>query len=225
LKVYSFSDTHGVHKLLEPYIPEDADILIFSGDCSNYKDAARNSIEVMEFFDWYESLSHKYKIWIAGNHCTSIERGLVKPKEIQKTTTYLQDEEIIIEGIKIYASPWTPTFGEWAFMKSRGKLAPIWNMIPNDTDILVTHGPCYGILDISENRDGTIEFCGDKELLNRVVQVEPKYMLFGHIHDHNYCINQGMRTVSWIKTIFMNSSVVEDGKFGQLSFKGNTFEI
>lgn len=214
MKIYHFSDTHGMHRELEKFIPKDADILIFSGDCSNYKDVARNSVEVMDFFNWYESLPHKNKLWIAGNHCTSLERGLVKPKEIQKTTTYLYNESIIVEGVKIWASPITPSFGEWAFMCKREKIDRLWQQIPEDTDILIVHGPPKSILDLSENRNHELEFCGCNALRKHVLyRIKPKLMCFGHIHNFQGILNAGTKQVAGFETIFSNGSCVEDGRF------------
>ena len=89
------------------------------------------------------------------------------------------NEEIIIDGIKFYGSPNTPEFMSWAFMKQRGKsIAKIWKKIPDDTDVLITHGPPKGILDLC--KDGHV---GCQDLLERVYEVQPKFHIFGHIHE------------------------------------------
>lgn len=187
-----------------------------------------NEPEVHEFLDWFSSLPIKYKIFIAGNHDTSIERGLIKSDYIfSKGITYLENSYVTIEGLKIFGSPLTPTFGVgWAFNKTRPKLERIWrNIIELDTDIIVTHGPPKGILDISFDRDSNLERCGDKSLLNRILEVKPKLSLFGHIHNCEDIINQGTLKLSNLDIIFSNGSVVTDGKFGKLSSNGNILEI
>ena len=96
--------------------------------------------------------------------------------------TLLYDEAIILDcGLKIYGSPYTPEFYEWAFsLKNQEEKIECWSKIPNDTNILVTHGPPLGILD--QNADGIP--CGDDILLKEVQErVKPKLHLFGHIHE------------------------------------------
>ena len=226
IKIWHISDTHGHHDLLT--VPEDIDIVIHSGDCSNPRDPFLNEPEVHEFLDWFSSLPIKHKIFVAGNHDTSIEKGLIKPDYIlSKGITYLENSYALVLGLKIFGSPLTPTFGfGWAFNKTRPKLDRIWrDLIDLDTDIVVTHGPPKGILDLSFDRDDNLERCGDKSLLNRLLEVKPKLCLFGHIHNCQDIINQGVRKLSNFDTLFSNGSVVTDGKFGRLSSNGNIFEI
>ena len=217
--------THTYQGLLE--IPKDIDMVIFSGDCSNPRDPYSNELEVRNFIDWFKCLPIKHKIFVAGNHDSSIEKGLVTKKDfIQYNIIYLENEHVVVEGIKIFGSPYTPTFGNWSFMKERHKLDRIWdNAIDNDSDIIVVHGPPKGILDLSYDRDNKLENCGDKSLWNKVQIVKPKLMLFGHIHDNKDIINAGTRTVRGLDTVFSNGSVVTDGKFGKLSSNGNILEI
>ena len=225
MKIWHISDTHGFHQLLQ--IPEGIDMVIHSGDCSNLRDPYTNEHEVRRFIDWFGSLDIKHKIFVAGNHDTSIEKGLVpKFRFTDNAIHYLENETIEIEGLKIFGSPHTPQFGQWAFMKARNKLDRIWQSVIEDgTDIIVVHGPPKGMLDLSYDRDGLMEYCGDKSLMNKVVEVEPKLMLFGHIHNCKDIVNAGTRKVYGLDTIFSNGSVVTDGKFGKLSSQGNIFEL
>ena len=225
MKIWHISDTHTFHNLLE--IPADIDMVIFSGDCSNPKDPYPNEVEVRGFIDWYRSLKIQYKIFVAGNHDTSIEKKFVTSEDFARhNIIYLENEDIIIDGVKIFGSPYTPLFGNWAFMKARHKLDRVWDSaIPDDSDIVVVHGPPKGILDLSFNRRGGIERCGDKSLLNRVKDVNPKLCLFGHIHNCEDIINQGTMKLSNLDTIFSNGSVMKDGRFGKLTSNGNILEI
>lgn len=230
MKIWAISDTHGYHNLLD--IPSGIDLVIFSGDCANYKDIARNSVEVADFLYWMQDLPIKYKIMIAGNHDTSIENGFISRANIESHgIIYLYNESVQLWGTyNIWGSPFTPTFGNWAFMKSRGKLAPLWETIPEDLDILVTHGPPIGVLDLSLNSDNSLDRCGCSELWNEVVKKKPKYHLFGHIHNvrdknRHMIRNQGILKFPDIGTVFMNSSIVEDGKYGILTNHGQIFEI
>jgi len=226
MRIWHISDTHTYHRLLE--VPTDIDMVIFSGDCSNPRDPYPNEVEVRGFIDWYRTLKIPVKIFVAGNHDTSIENKFVTKEDFARHNIfYLENEDIIIDGIKIFGSPFTPAFGYgWVFTKARNKLDRIWrNIIDEDVDIVITHGPPKGILDLSTDRNGNIERCGDKSLLNRVMEVNPKLCLFGHIHNHEDIINQGTMKLVNLDTIFSNGSVVKDGRFGKLTSNGNILEI
>jgi Icc-related predicted phosphoesterase len=225
MKIWHISDTHTYHDLLK--VPKGIDMVIHSGDCSNPRDPYNNEPEVREFIDWYKELSPKYKIYVAGNHDSSIEKKLVTKKDFEDNgIIYLENDYVTIEGIKIFGSPYTPNFGNWSFMRDRNKLDRFWcSAIHDDTDIVVTHGPPKGILDKSETREGLMECCGDKSLLNKLLEVQPAYHLFGHIHNCRGVVNAGMQKLSVCDTFFSNGSVVTDGKFGKLSSNGNILVI
>lgn len=222
MRIWHISDTHGYHGLLK--IPKNIDCVIFSGDGSNSRDPYKNEFEYRQFLMWMWKLPIKHKILIAGNHETSVEANLVKNFE-DYDIHYLFNESIIIDGIKFWGSPFTPTFGNWAFNKSRSKINKVWGSIPTDTDILIVHTPPKGVLDISENYDRSIEFCGDSSLGKAIIKIEPLAVLFGHIHNYKDHINAGVMKFSNSKTWHMNGSVVTDNKFGKLTSNGNIFEI
>lgn len=224
MRILHISDTHSYHGLLT--IPKDIDLVIHSGDCSNYREPYRNEQEVRDFISWYSNLDIKYKIYVAGNHDSSIEAGYITQDNFQQAgITYLENESIEIEGTKIWGSPYTPTFNNWCFMKARDKLFDLWETIPEDTDIVITHGPPKGILDLSYNRANVLEYCGCNALKKRMLKIQPKLCLFGHVHNCQDIINAGYTKLSEYRTIFSNGSVVTDGKFGKLSSHGNIFEI
>ena len=225
MRIWHVSDTHGYHDLLK--IPDGIDMVIHSGDCSNPRDPYNNEPEVREFINWYKMLPIKHKLYVAGNHDSSIEKGLVKVSDFYGNNIhYLEDEYVEIEDIKIFGSPYTPNFGNWSFMKDRTKLERHWRLaIHEQCDIVVTHGPPKGILDKAEDRDHNLECCGDKSLLNRVLEIQPSYHLFGHIHNNGDVINAGIQKLSNYNTWFSNGSVVTDRKFGILTSNGNILEI
>ena len=206
MKIWVISDSHTKHRELQ--VP-DVDMVIFAGDCSYQKDPDLNAIEVSDFIHWFKSLKIKYKIMIAGNHDVSIERGLITD---WGNIIYLFHETAIVNGIKIFGSPYTPKFGtNWAFNVPRWTLSRYWDQIP-EVDILITHGPPKGILDMTQydtRPDATgKEFfqCGCQELLDRVKVVKPKYHIFGHIHSETNCPNTGMQKPVWSETLFINAS-------------------
>jgi len=224
MKIWHISDTHSYHKFLE--IPEDIDMVIHSGDFSNYHDVLKNEPEALNFLSWFAALEIKHKVLIAGNHDAFAIFLKFKELCIGLGITYLENTEVVIDGLKIWGSPYTPQFGNWHFMKSRAKIGRVWQSIPDDTDIIVTHGPPKGILDISEDRYHSIEFCGCSALKKRVLKMPNlKLMCFGHIHNNTDIINAGTMNLSTSDTIFSNGSVVTDGKFGRLSSNGNIIEL
>lgn len=222
MRILAISDTHGLHEELK--VPEDIDVIICAGDISNEKNPGINSNECALFLNWYESLKIKYKLLIAGNHDTSIWKRLINPRDF-KSIIYLEHEGINFEGLNIFGSPYTPTFGDnWAYNVDRSKLDKYWKHIKEDTDILITHGPPKGILDLSHDRSNTLEYCGDKSLLNHIFRVKPRFHIFGHLHNSEGNFNQGIRVIDGIT--FINASCITDRKFNEgLTSQGVIFEI
>jgi len=174
MKIVAISDTHGMYQSVE--VP-DADMLIHAGDITSH-----GTYEDLENFnEWLGELPHKHKIVIAGNHDWCFEWDSTKSRQILTNAIYLQDEMVEIEGLRIYGSPWQPAFYDWAFNLPRGKeLAEVWARIPDNLDILVTHGPPYGILDQTK-RD--LRNVGCQDLLDAVLERRPRFHIFGHIHE------------------------------------------
>jgi predicted phosphohydrolase len=178
MKIVCISDTH-CH---QPIIP-DGDILIHAGDIS----ASGGAEQIRKQIDWLASLPHKHKILVPGNHDWWFQDGKSANEKAlfycaTKAVHCLADRGVEIEGVKIWGSPWQPEFYNWAFNLPRGRaLAERWALIPQDTQILVTHGPPYGILD--EVPRG--EKVGCQDLLDKVVELGQKQLklhVFGHIH-------------------------------------------
>src|SRR6187399_1833715 len=141
LTIQHISDTHTCHEQL--VVSAICDMIIHTGDCSNHKDSYKNEPEVRKFIEWFKNLPVKYKIFVPGNHETSIERGLVTRKDFEDAgIIYLENDYVTIEGIKIFGSPYQPRFGNgWAFNKDRQDLDAVWKEIDGDVDIVAVHGP------------------------------------------------------------------------------------
>lgn len=227
MKIWHISDTHTFHDGLSP--PEDIDIVIHSGDCSNKKAVLENSKEVLEFLDWYASLNIPYKIFVAGNHDTSIEAKIINKKDfIDRNIIYLENDYVVINNKIIWGSPVTPTFGTgWAFNRAREKINKTWQKIPENTNILVTHGPPKSILDLSYDRENNLEYCGCSALFKRISKLEKlECSLFGHIHDNHDNHNSGVYYNNATKVTFSNGSVVLDGRFDKGAvYNGNLIII
>jgi Icc-related predicted phosphoesterase len=172
MRLVCISDTHNLHN--EVIVP-NGDVLIHAGDATNYGSAP----EISAFAEWFNDLPHKHKIFTAGNHDSLYQRELALADTFIPN---LHDKSIEIEGLEIYGSSWQPEFFNWAFNLPRGKaIADKWKLIPEGTDILITHGPPYSRLDAVES--GGMVGCWD--LLQTVKRIKPKLHIFGHVH-HSY---------------------------------------
>ena len=175
-RIVCLSDTHDCH---EQIIVPDGDILIHAGDAT-----IRGTIDEIIFFnEWFAGLPHQRKIFVAGNHDWLFETNDRHARTLLDASIhYLRDSSVEIENLKIYGSPWQPRFFDWTFNLTRGaELAEKWKMIPDDTDVLITHCPPFGILDEVPHRY-SIENTGCEELRKRVETIRPKLHIFGHIH-------------------------------------------
>ncbi|XP_061188153.1 metallophosphoesterase MPPED2-like isoform X2 [Saccostrea echinata] len=208
------SDTHAKLWKMKDQIPT-GDVLLHAGDFTNVGWPA----EVKELNDILGQLPHKHKIVIAGNHDLTfddemiqnqpeavekfglglekvktylISQGVSSVKELLTNCLYLEDACVELYGIKIYGSPWQPEFFNWGFNLPRGQpCLSKWDLIPCDTDILITHGPPLGHGD--KCYDGLRAGC--LELLNTVQKrIQPKYHVFGHIHEAYGCSTDGITT-------------------------------
>ncbi len=201
MKLVIVSDTHGRHGNIQ--LPP-GDVLIHCGDFSAYG----NSTEVRKFAKWLDSQPHTHKLATAGNHDKAVETN---PDEAKRyftgNTRLLLDERVEIDGVRFWFSPWTPRFGNWYFMRERGpEMAAIWSKIPDDTDVLVTHGPPFGVSDLCPPYHTTFrKHAGCIDLLNRVREVKPMLHCFGHIHD-----GYGVTEADEPSTMFVNAATCDE---------------
>lgn len=190
MRVVCFSDTHGHHSKLKD-VP-DGDILIFAGD---YTYDQRDEIKQLSRFNkWLGTLPHKHKIMIAGNHDWLFEREHYLATGIVTNAIYLNDSSTTIGKLKVWGSPVTPAFNNWAFNRQRGsEIKRHWNMIPDDTNILVTHGPSRGVLDWDARKH-----LGCDDLAATLCKLHNlKLHVFGHIHSgHGQENNGGVQYVN-----------------------------
>jgi len=199
MKIICISDTHNLQKDLK--IP-DGDILIHAGDMT----CVGGIDEIKEFNQWLGTLPHRHKIVIAGNHDLYLELVPSSTNLFITNAIYLNDSGIEIEGLKIWGSPISPNYQDWAFNRERGEaIRKHWEMIPKDTDILITHCPPFGILDFNDK--GKHEGC--KDLLEMVQQkIKPNLHVFGHLHD-------AYGQIQIEETTFVNASIVNTNQYNK----------
>lgn len=200
MRAIIISDTHNRHEEIE--LPA-GDLLIHCGDISRngtYK-------EISRFATWLAIQPFKHKIIIAGNHDWLFER---EPKLAQQLireagATYLENESVEIKGLLFYGTPITPQFGHWAFMRERRvEIARYWKKIPDNVDVVISHGGCHGIGDEVYGWDGSIFNAGCEDLLARVQQLKQlKLFCSGHLHS-------GTRQTKINNTVFVNASICDE---------------
>ena len=201
IKTGVISDTHSQYNKIT--IPK-CDLFIHCGDFDvyhyNYKSS--QAVELKSLISWLKKIDAKYKIVIAGNHDRYIStHGKVARAFFEEAgVIYLENETVIIEGKTIFGSPYTPVFGNWSFMKKRGKeMTEVWDKMPDDVDILITHGPPFHILDKTID----CQMAGCVDLAKRINEVKPKYHFFGHIHE-------GYGNTIYNNTHYYNCSVLDE---------------
>ena len=196
-RIVCLSDTHNSNEQIT--VPK-GDILIHAGDAT----ISGTAFELNKFSRWFESLPHRTKIFVAGNHDWAFELQNESARDIlPKDVIYLQDSSAVVDGLEIYGSPWQPRFFDWAFNLNRGaEIAEKWKLIPDDIDILITHGPPNGILDLVP-RKGWDENTGCEELRKRVEEIAKLGRLKLHIFGHIHC---GYGTLEEFGVRFVNAS-------------------
>lgn len=197
MKLCIISDTHNKHKRLAK-LPE-ANVIIHCGDFTSMG----HSHEIVEFMKWFSKLEQfEHKIIIAGNHDWLFEtNGILAREKVPENVIYLEDCEVIIEGIKFYGTPVQLPFCNWAFNRPEEKLKQHWEAIPDDTDVLITHQPPFGIFDWSVYDN---KHTGSPSLYFEVVErIKPKVHCFGHIHS-----GYGVKIIE--NTTFINGSNLDE---------------
>jgi Icc-related predicted phosphoesterase len=201
MKIVTISDIHG--NLVEKM--PDGDILVIAGDiCPATNHQIQYQAEWLErrFNLWLESLNYDHIVCIAGNHDFVFEKA---PELVPKLKChYLQESSVVIEGLKFYGHPYTPWFHDWAWNRYYDQLIEINEKIPDDTNVLITHGPPYGILDVLKDPYRTKENLGCKALRERIDQLpDLKLSVFGHLHSAEGILKIG-------DTTFINASYLDE---------------
>lgn len=204
MKIAMISDVHDKFKNL--VIPE-CDLLISAGDYS-----FRGEKHIVErFHAWLSKQPARHVISVQGNHETWVEKNFAEAKEIANKVAprvhFIDEGTIEIEGVKIHCSAITPWFYNWAWNRHRGpEIKRHWDLIPDDVDVLVTHGPPHGQLDIVYYPDGMTpkERVGCIDLKERIRELKKlKLHVFGHIHG-----SSGETTFNGVR--YVNASICDE---------------
>lgn len=189
MKILHLSDTHGAHHRLSE-LPE-ADVVVHSGDFCMVGEER----EALDFLNWFCDLPYRHKIFICGNHDACLYGANIDG--LDSNVHYLCNSGIEIDGLKFYG---VPLFMEDCVTERQTRN---YANIPVDTDVLVTHSPAYGILDLDDGIDGEFIHYGSEEILSRVMSVHPLAHLFGHIHrQHGLTEQNGI--------IFSNGAIMNE---------------
>lgn len=221
-KICHISDTHDVSRDLNKLVPENVDILFFTGDLTYHG----REWELNKLLEHMKKLSNRIEhvVGTLGNHELGAQGKEKEWKDKFKDygVILLDHEAIEIEGIKVFGSPWTPWFFDWAYnytnptMGIQGETeiagTDMWKDIPENTKVLLTHGPPQGKLDLCRN--GRV---GCAELMCRIEQLNNlKYHMFGHIHE-------GYGTLVENGVTYSNGSIM-DGRYRFVN-KPNLFDL
>ena len=190
MRITCISDLHSKIPILKK-----GDMLIIAGDIG-----IMNESNLLFFIDWLCHLNYKYIVWTAGNHDRYMEELYKKGVKLKmpKNIHYLLNSSVEIEGIKIWGSPFTTYYNGWSFMEFLPELKKRWAKIPDDTDIIVTHGQPFGINDVV----GCISQ-GCPALRDRIKIIRPKIYIGGHLHENGAKIYQDEHT-TYINCSLMN---------------------
>lgn len=212
-KLVFISDTHNRHSTV--IVPE-CDILIYAGDWS----FQGLESETKSFAKWLKKQPAKHIVLTCGNHEKGVEAELPTSRSwiVDKCPRVhlLIHESLELEGIKFFASPWTPFFFNWAWnagrditeaaVRNKPFIGDLWKDIPDDTQILITHGPGLGTFDEAlDFRTGRITNVGCKELTNKIATLKDlKIHAFGHLHYN------GGKTMVQDGVTYINAAICDD---------------
>jgi Icc-related predicted phosphoesterase len=205
LTIVLISDTHELHREIE--VPT-GDILIHAGD---FTMNSRSAEKLIDFNEWLGELPHADRVVIPGNHDSVVEDA--SRRALITNATLLINASVEIIGLKFWGSPATPLLGEAFGVVSDTARAKVYSLIPADTDILVTHGPPYGILDQAPGSD---RHEGCHQLFAAVQTLKPMLHVFGHVHG-------AYGTYSTDDTLFVNAALPGRG-FG-MSNRPHVFRL
>ena len=209
LRIACISDTHSEEE--EVVVPE-ADLFAFAGDAVNFSHGSR---QMAKFHKWISAVNCKEKVLVAGNHDLYIEKNRERVEtHLLPGVKYLEDRAVSVgpnASVTVYGAPWIVArnlfYLSSAFSLPNDKILDKWKQIPTGVDILVTHSPPWGILDVNKDRTST----GSEHLRNEIAErIHPKIHIFGH--NHNFHAAQMGTFANGDKCLFVNASATKSSK-------------
>lgn len=184
MRIVCLSDTHELHRQIE-HVPE-GDVLLHAGDFTNI--GAPDA--VLDFAKWLGELPHPQKFVIAGNHDWLFERDpdFAKAMMCSSGAVVLNQQRAWAQveskdALTVWGEPRQPEFYEWAFNVPREQMRDVWAMAPRQVDIVLTHGPPFGICDyVDPVRAAARHRMGDKHLRAYIEETQPRLVVCGHNH-------------------------------------------
>jgi Icc-related predicted phosphoesterase len=173
MKITVISDTHNEHEKLGTLSGE---VLIHCGDMFNLFSRQEGELERMD--EWFGRQRFDLILCTGGNHDFALEDRLKAIEQPFKNACYLQDRKFVHDGICFYGAPWTPKLPGHAFFKKASELRDIWKTVPTEVDVLITHTPPAGVLDVSSRG---LEL-GCQHLSDELSRIVPRLHCFGHVH-------------------------------------------
>ena len=178
MRLVILSDTHA--QPLSKWVIPAGDVLIHAGDFCQGRTVPLDAVRT--FNDEMAALPHEHKLLVGGNHDWPLQLEAEAARAMLTAVTYLEDGGVTINGVRFYGSPWQPDYRFWAFNLPRRclELKAKWAAVPDDTDVLITHSPAFGILDWSRSSQENV---GCELLRRRLETFSPKLHIFGHVHE------------------------------------------
>jgi predicted phosphohydrolase len=179
------------------------DILIHAGDLL----PDENQPEALaDLNDWLGTLPYKHRVVIAGNHDLLFASKPAQARKLLTNAVYLENSGVELLGLKFWGCPVTPVIKEMAFAVDRGAASrTYWDEVPADTDVLITDGPPFHVLD----KNGPVSsHLGCSEITRVVLRVKPRLHVFGHVHG-GYGREDGPHGISFVNCAIL-ARIVED---------------
>jgi Icc-related predicted phosphoesterase len=186
VKIIAISDMHGVLPEIEP-----CDLLILGGDIAPFHDHSlifQRSWFETNFRSWCEEVPARAIVLVAGNHDFIFEANRFFSEKLQDmipNLVYLENDDCVIgkDNLKVWGSPYVPAHDliNWAFLTNELQLERMYEEVPSDVDILISHSPAYGCGDKIIGPNGF--YAGSGSLRKKIKEIEPKVFICGHIHE------------------------------------------
>jgi len=196
MKITMISDTHNLHR---QFAQLEGDVLIHCGDMFNLGDTDQSCIADIDA--WFGEQAFDLVLCIGGNHDHLLRRHTQRLGNPFKNAVYLEDSSYQHEGMTFYGAPWVPGLVSHAYYQSAKGLRDKWAQIPCETDVLITHTPPLGMLDVS-SRGMQL---GCEYLAGELTRIAPKLHCFGYIHASTGVVEQGRTT--FVNAASVNSQV------------------